>query len=868
VATRDAAALLSLAESVADGSAIDWDAAAAVASPDDAALLKQLRIVTQVATLHRTLPANPGDLTTRAGGGGASVAAIGRWAHLHLIQRIGQGSSGEVYRAWDPHLEREVALKLLSADDSGGDLADSRTAREGRLLARVRHSNVVTVYGVAVHDGRVGMWMELIRGETLEALLATRGPLSAREAALIGIDLCRAIAAIHAAGVVHRDIKAQNVMREEGGRIVLMDFGTGRDARPANAATIADWAGTPLYLAPEIFDGATASPRTDLYSVGVLLYRLVTGSFPVRATTVDELHRAHASGAVVRLRDARPDLPTAAVKVIDRATARDPGSRYATAGELETDLVAALDDSAASPSAKDLDRRRSIGVRRTGFVAGALAAAILVLAIAVPALRNRRGRSDAAGPVKSIAVLPLANLSGDPAQEYFADAMTDELISTLGQLRGINVISRTSAVQFKHTNKSAGEIAAALHADAVLEGSVFVLPAVAADQGRGAKRARINARLIYAGSDLQIWNRTFEKVFDDVLALQSEVAAAVADGIHLELTPTERQALAGPASRNGEAQEAYLQGRSYLTNASGPSLTKAREWLERAVALDPQYARAHSALAVCYVWLEAVGTLPRAEARPMAVNAATRALDLDPGLAEAHAVLADVYLFYDWDRARAGTVYRRALELNPSYSFARQRHAWYLASLGQLDDALGEARLAADVDPLSAEASGVVGMMLYFSRQYDGALQQMRRAAALEPGGAQEHNGLARVYAAEGHLAEAILEAQQAVQLSGEAPPYVGELARLYAAAGETAKARELLARLQQMATDPRRHVPSQSIGYVYAALGDNDRAVSFLEQSISRRETGMLWAGVDPGLDRLRQDPRFAALLQRVASR
>jgi serine/threonine protein kinase len=288
VGMSDPAALLPLAESIADGMPVDWLAVEGRASDEEQGVIRQLRILANLAALHRSLPANPNEsLPATIGRRSQSAPAIGNWAHLALVERLGRGTFGEVYRAWDRHLEREVALKLLHLSDSAGAIEDpqsSRIAREGRLLARVRHPNVITVHGVEVHEGRVGLCMELIRGTSLEELLLKRGPFSAREASLIGIDLCRALASIHASGLIHRDVKAQNVMREDGGRIVLMDLGTGREIDPDGRYALPDLAGTPLYLAPEIFDGAPASENTDLYSLGVLLYHLVTGSFPVRDT--------------------------------------------------------------------------------------------------------------------------------------------------------------------------------------------------------------------------------------------------------------------------------------------------------------------------------------------------------------------------------------------------------------------------------------------------------------------------------------------------------------------------------------------------------------------------------------------------------
>src|SRR5437868_5575952 len=284
------AALLPLAESVADGTAIDWDQAARHAAPADQGLVRQLGVLAELTELHRTLANGPTAPLPSAARRSQVAPAIGTWAHLTLLERLGGGTYGEVYRAWDRQLEREVALKLLKGPSTAlgaGAAADdpetSRITREGRLLARVRHPNVITVHGVDVHEGRVGLWMALLRGQTLEQQLHTRGNFSAREAALAGIDLCRALAAIHAASLLHRDVKAENVIREEGGRIVLMDLGTGREI-DASGHGLPDFAGTPLYLAPEIFDGTPASEATDLYSLGVLLYHLVTGSYPIRAT--------------------------------------------------------------------------------------------------------------------------------------------------------------------------------------------------------------------------------------------------------------------------------------------------------------------------------------------------------------------------------------------------------------------------------------------------------------------------------------------------------------------------------------------------------------------------------------------------------
>jgi TolB-like protein/Tfp pilus assembly protein PilF len=861
--------LLPLAESLADGTAVDWDEAAKQAAPEDQAFVRQLGVLAKLTEIHRTLSETSEETAVPFAARRSQAApAIGTWAHLTLLERLGGGAYGEVYRAWDRQLEREVALKLLrGVQGFKDDPETSRITREGRLLARVRHPNVITVHGVDVHEGRVGLWMELLRGQTLEQLVTTRGALSAREAALVGIDLCRALAALHAAGLLHRDVKAENVIREDGGRIVLMDLGTGREIDASGRRGLPDFAGTPLYLAPELFDGTPASEATDVYSLGILLYHLVTGSFPVWAKTVDELKRKHRTVPPIRLRDARADLPTVFVAVIDRAIAKNPAERYLTAGALEADLLKSIDDDTLPLAVPGTDakkeasaRSRHSARRRIAVIAGVVAAMVLVGGvIASLALRDRGAASVAAtAPIRSIAVLPLANVSGDASQEYFADGLTDELISTLGQLRGVNVISRTSAMQFKGTTKAVREIARALNVEAVLEGTVLVATDTPGGDEKPQKRVRINERLILAGTDTQLWNRTFEHVLTDVLSLQSEIAQAVATDLHVRLAPEEQRAsFAAAGGQISDAQDAYLEGRALLTNSNAATLARARQALERAVRLNPGYARAHASLSVNYVWLELVGALPRGQARTLALASARRAIELDPNLAEAHGALADVLFFYDWNRTQAEAEYRRALALNPNYSFARGQYAWYLASQGQTAEAVRQATLAADSDPLSAEAVGAVGMMLYFDRKYDDALRQLQRALALQPNGAQEHYGLARVYTLKRDFPNAIREMQEAVRLSGDAPVFVAGLARVYAAAGNAAQARAQLAGAQ--AAD------GSALAGVYAALGDRDRAFDALNRGLASRSPGMLWARVDPLLDPIRQDARFTTLFGRV---
>ena len=859
-------ALLPLAESVADGTVVDWEEASKQAAPEDQAFVRQLRILAKLTEIHTTLSETTGPAALPPSARRShATPAIGTWAHLTLLERLGGGTYGEVYRAWDRQLEREVALKLLRAQGGDDDPETSRITREGRLLARVRHPNVITVHGVDVHEGRVGLWMELLRGQTLEQLLHTRGAFGAREAALIGIDLCRALAAIHSAGLLHRDVKADNVIREDGGRIVLMDLGTGREIDPAARRGLPDFAGTPLYIAPEVFDGTPASEATDVYSLGVLLYHLVTGSFPVWAKTVEELKGKHRSAAPIRLRDARADLPTVFVSVVDRAIARNPAERYLTAGALEADLLKSLDDNTlrpmVAPAPETVAPEQARPPRRIKVLAAVAAVAAAVIAgalFALPALRGRGAAATIAAPIRSIAILPLANLSGDPSQEYFADGMTDELIGTLGRLNGINVISRTSSMQFKGSAKTVPEIARALNVDAVVEGSVLMSGAQR-DPGGEPERLRINARLIRAGTDTQVWDRTFEAVAADVIRLQRDVAAAIADGINARLAPP-RDAVVPAAQRTTsfDAFDLYLKGRFYWAMRTPESLKQSVQYFQEAISRG--YVPAYAGVADAYNLLGFYGVLPVADARQRARDAATKGLELDPSLAEAYASRGYIYDDeFNW--AAADADFKQAVTLAPGYSTGHHWYTMFLAGQGRFDEARSHITTALALDPLSIGVNGQYDELLVLTRRYDEAIAHARQTIAIDPAFGRNRIVLAEAYALKGNYDAALAELSQVQATGNEQTTLLRELGYVYGRAGRQAEARkvidDLLLRQQQHADGAE-----GSLAIVYTGLGDRDRALTWLERAWAAHDAIFVRVKVDPRLDPLRGDPRFAKLL------
>ena len=476
-----------------------------------------------------------------------------RWGHLELHERIGEGTFGEVYRARDTQLDSEVAVKLLRVGGLSTDRQTRRVLREGRSLARVEHDNVVAVYGAEAHEGRVGLWMELIRGATLEQLLRAHGPFSAREAALIGQDLCSAVAAVHNTGLVHRDIKAQNVMREEGGRLVLMDFGAGQPAGDTTPRPRSDaLTGTPLYLAPEVLAGGDSTPQSDIYSIGVLLYHLVTNDYPARANSLQELREAHAQGRRTHLHDARPELPGGLIQVIERAIEPDAQRRYQTAGEMQ----AALDRFLASPDDRDSDdlswipmpkplvaRLRRMG--RTRALALAVAAGVTCLALGAGiAWQTFRHTSTlgVTGPPNVIAVIDLAR--GNGVADYEAAGVTEGIHDLLSTSDALRVVSRRSVQVVSQQQLSTPELAERLGADTLIEGRLE----------RVAENYQLSLRLIRAGSDQSVALGTFSAPISQRLGLSQPAAEAVAKALRTPLPSTARPRLhatrrAWPATR-------------------------------------------------------------------------------------------------------------------------------------------------------------------------------------------------------------------------------------------------------------------------------------------------------------------------------
>lgn len=810
-----------LAEAVADGFGVDWaEAESSAADGDERELVGCLRLLAQIGVQHRSQTSEPAAERSHS-----PLAPPASWSSLKILEVIGGGQFGTVYRAVDPHLDREVALKLLHGLGAGEMDHASAVVNEGRLLAQIRHPNVVTVFGADCVDGQVGLWMEFVKGRTLLEIQREQGPFSPQEAVLVGLCLCSALAAVHRAGFLHRDVKAQNVMRETGGRIVLMDFGAGERFN-ADSARVARLKGTPLYLAPELLEGHEASTASDIYALGVLLYYLVTGGYPLEAADMGSLRLAHRLGRSKRLHDVRPDLPDGFVRTIEYALHPDRKQRFSSAGAMQFSLSEVL------------------GLR---FVAES---------IGEPASRAVAEPSAPHDPdqTPSIAVLPFSDMSAQKDQAYFCEGISEELINALAALDGVRVASRSSAFQFGGSAQDIRKVGEQLHVQNVLEGSVR----------KSGNRLRITAQLIEAQSGYHLWSERYDRDLDDVFAVQDEIARAIVAKLKVKLVGGESfRPLVRRHTDDLEAYRLYLQGRYFWSRRYAGGLERAIEYFTQAIAHDESYALAHAGLAESFCLLGVYDLLPPSVAIVKAKASAKRALELDDSLSEAHQAMALVCWYFDWDYPAALAEYERALALNPSSAVARALFGILLADIGRFEQARDEIRQAVVLEPVSPLVGFYAASALAISGPVEDAVPECRRTLELDPSFLPGLWSYGTILSQLGRHDEAVEMAERTLTLSRRQSFFLGYAGRVYAAAGRRPEAEAVVQELN--ARGSQTYVSPLCFAEIAAALGAIDEAFDWLERACQERSPFLVALGVAPFYDTLRADPRFPAILKKV---
>jgi len=779
-----------------------------------------------------------------------------RIGHYSVTAKMGAGGMGEVYSASDERLERDVALKILPAGSLIDESARKRFRKEALALSKLNHPNIATIYDFDTDSGIDFIAMELVIGETLSEKIAG-GPLPEKEIVALGTQIADALQEAHEQGIVHRDLKSSNVMVTPKGRAKVLDFGLAKLLRPAvNMATVDTLSetqgisGTLPYMAPEQLKGEPPEPRSDIFSLGVLLFEISTGQRPFAETIASRLTDAILHQAPVSPRALNPRISPELDRVILKCLEKQPEHRYQSAKEILADLSRLSTRSAASATLAAAPIK-SLPWRILLPLAGV---AILLMALLYELNRgNGHGATGSATStqIRSLAVLPLENFSRDPDQDYFADGMTEALITDLSKISALQVISRTSVMQYKGSKKPLPAIAKELHVDSVIEGSVE----------KAGDRIRITAQLIEAANDKHLWAESYDRDMRDVLSLQDEVARRIADQVQVKLTPQEQKQLSAKSPTNPEAYQLYLQGRFYWNKGDEQGLKKSIEYYQTALSKEPNYALAYAGLADSYSafsdWY-----LPPRQVMPQAKAAALKALQLDDSLVATHIALCWIYGIYDWDWANADRECNRAIELNPNSGDAHDTYASFLSGIGKWEKMETEVRLAEELDPLSYRYFADGAMDYFMERRYDQGVLQAQKSLSLQPDYFIAHSFLGMIYAETGRPTDAIAEAQKAVQLS-DSPLAKGVLGYGYAAAGRKSEARKVAADLEGNLN--KHYLCPYEIGTIYVRLGDKDQSFRWLNQAYDARAICISSTKFDPRLDPIRSDPRYETLVQRI---
>jgi serine/threonine-protein kinase len=753
-------------------------------------------------------------------------------AHYRLVEPIGQGGMGVVWKAVDTSLARSVAIKFLSDAVPRDRNRLARFRREAQAIAALNHPNIVTIYSVEEAEGLPFITMELVTGRNLAESIP-EGGLPLRRFFELAVALADALDASHQREIVHRDLKPGNIMIGEDGRARIVDFGLAqlREATPSTAGydssvtTVSRdsrFAGTLPYMSPEQLQGRAADPRSDIFSLGSVLYQMATGHKPFRGETTADLIAAILRGDPVPVTRLNRAAPRQLERIIDRCLRKDPRRRFQTALDVRNEL-------------EELRREWTSGTDRDGPGEG--------YGVATPLPRDRR----------SLVVLPLRNLTTDAENDYFSDGMTEDLINALARVEGLRVVSRTSAFAFRDLALSVQEIGRRLGVGTALEGSVR----------RIDQRVRVTVQLVDARDGYHLWSSRYDRELEDFFAIQDDIIRSIVQALEVELVQPSDVSLLRHYTENLDAYQLYLKGRYHWHQETAGALQRAIGYFEQALKEDPDYAPAHCGVADYYVMLGFWGLVRPAEVWPLARDAAVRALELDPDLAEAHVSLGLVQLFFDWDAEGAEGALRRALELNPGSGDVHYARTLVHAQRGEMASALEAIARARALDPLSPIMSSTEGWVHYYARQHEEAVTACRRTLDLDADFLEAHIGLGLAHKEMRQFDRALKELERAGALSERNPLVLGVLGATLAEAGREDEALELAGELD--AKPGESYVAPVAYAMLFSGLRDKDRTFDALRRALAARDGLVRYLKVFPIFDPVRDEPEFRELLERL---
>ena len=784
-------------------------------------------------------------------------ALIGKTiSHYRIIDKIGQGGMGVVYKAEDTTLHRTVALKFLPPHLIGATEEMARFVQEARAAAALSHPNICTIYEIDEGAEQPFISMAYIEGKNLKDITAD-GPLKFDDALRYASQVARGLEEAHAKGIVHRDIKSANIVVSNKGHAIVMDFGLAKLQGQAKLTRTGTTVGTASYMSPEQVRGDEVDHRSDIWSLGVVLYHMIVGRYPFKGEHQSAMMYSIMNEPHEPLTALRTGVPMDLERIVDKALAKDPGERYQSVSDMIVDMKAVRGQLGGVKSSASKVATSKPGLSRRAWMFAGMAVAVAVVAFFAWRQLLGDGGAPTAGRVVtkdervSIAVLPLENMSADEDQEYVADGMTEALIAELAQIRALRVISRTSVMRFKKTTLPIPEVAAMLGVNTIIEGSVVQV----------GGRVRVTAQLIDAKTDEHLWAQSYERDMSDVLALQSEVARAIANEVEVELTPGERERLTSSTTVDPRAYDLYMRGRHHWYRRTSQDLRRALELFQQAVEIQPDWALGYAALSQTNLVMANWLPLPPGEAYPNARDLAQKALALDPNLGSAWSCLAGVEAQWNWDWGKAEEYYRKAIDLEPNNASSHQWYAEFLVSLGRFDEAFEHIELAQTIDPL-AMIVGVVKAWIYtFGGEPDRAIAECERVIGLDSTFTGVHIVLGNACRHAGRDDSAV---DAYARYYGSVAPGADEAIRAaYARGGIDAVMRMVIGGTRQVSKS--RYISPATMGFLFASIGERDSAMVWLERAYENHAYPLETVAVHPDCELIRDDPRFINLLRRM---
>jgi eukaryotic-like serine/threonine-protein kinase len=780
-------------------------------------------------------------------------------SHYRIVEQLGAGGMGVVFKAQDSRLERAVALKFLPEKLAQQPQALDRFRREARAASALNHPGICTIYDIGEQDGRAFIAMEFIDGETLRSHIHGK-PLPLDELLELGIEIADALEAAHAEGIIHRDIKPANIFVTKRGRAKVLDFGlaklvpkgiTGADSEDDQSdsnSIVGIISGTPSYMSPEQVRGDGLDSRTDIFSLGLVLYEMATGRQAFGGGTGGVIIEAVLTRPPAPARSINPDIPQRLEEIIDKALHKNRDQRYQHAADLGADLLRLKREiDSGSRSANEISQ--SSAASNAGPLSSTGEHKSQTSTDDTRALRARRASKN----IDSLAVLPFDNASRDPDHEYLSDGITASLINILATVPKLRVMAQSTVFRFKGRAIDPQAIGRDLNVRAVLTGRVM--------QSGGS--LRIDAELVDVATGSRLWGAQYDRKSGDIFAIQDDISNEISEKLKLQLTHAQKKKLTRHQTEDPEAYRIYLKGRHHWNKWTEEGFYKAIEYFQQAVEKDPAYALAHAGVADSYVLLGWNSYLPPKDAFPKAKAAALTALQFDPDLGEAHTPLAAVFWLYDWQWPEAEKEFKRSLELNPAYPTANHWHAEYVMTMGRHAEAIAQMKNSQTLDPLSLIINVAIGWAHYMARRYDEALAQLLQTVDLDPNYPVTYWILSLVYRTTGRYDLAITEGEKGVKLSGGSPLVRASLAHSYGKAGRREEATQILDDLAELAK--QKYVAPHFFAGIHIGLGENDRALDYLEKSYEDHSHWLIYLHIDPTMDDLRNESRFQDLLKRV---